>query len=126
MRGEDWENITYQRQRYRSWERELEITPDTEEKGKAVNLETDEEEEDLEDIIIEEDKDEGMGEETEDAVPLIEMPAYASTEGEDEGSQGPRWEQELSADFAPPRWYHLWSNALGKGVDRKIQRLGSH
>lgn len=36
MRGEDWENITYRRQRYRSKERELEITPDTEEKGKTV------------------------------------------------------------------------------------------
>ena len=34
------------------------------EKGKEVNLETDEEGEDLEDIIIEEDEDEGMEEET--------------------------------------------------------------
>jgi len=36
MRGEGRENITYRRQRYRSRERELEITPDMEEKGKTV------------------------------------------------------------------------------------------
>lgn len=36
MRGEDWENITYHRQRYRSRARELEITPNTEERGKIV------------------------------------------------------------------------------------------
>lgn len=36
MRGEDWENITYQKQRYRSRERELEITPDTEQRGKTM------------------------------------------------------------------------------------------
>ena len=36
MRGEDRENITYQRQRYRSRERELKITPDTEERGKTM------------------------------------------------------------------------------------------
>ena len=47
-----------------------------EEKGKAVNLETDEEEEDLEDPIIEEDEDEGMEEETEAAHPLIKLPTY--------------------------------------------------
>lgn len=47
-----------------------------EEKGKAVNLETNEEEEDLEDIIIEEDKDEGIEEETEGATPLTRLPTY--------------------------------------------------
>lgn len=36
MRGEGRENITYWRQRYRSRERELEITPDMEEKWKTV------------------------------------------------------------------------------------------
>ena len=47
-----------------------------EEKGKAVNQETDEEEEDLEDFIIEEDEDEGMEEETEAAYPPTKLPAY--------------------------------------------------
>ena len=47
-----------------------------EEKGKVVNLETNEEEEDLEDIIIEEDEDEGMEEETKGVVPLNKLPAY--------------------------------------------------
>jgi len=32
----DQQNITYKRQRYRSGERELEITPNTEDRGKAV------------------------------------------------------------------------------------------
>lgn len=36
IRGEDQENITYRGQRYKSRERELEITPDTEETGKIV------------------------------------------------------------------------------------------
>lgn len=35
-----------------------------EDKGKVINLETDKEEEDLEDLIIKEDEDEGMEEET--------------------------------------------------------------
>jgi len=47
-----------------------------EEKGKAVNLETDEEVEDLEDIIIEEDEDEAMEEGTEGVVPLTKLPEY--------------------------------------------------
>ena len=47
-----------------------------EEKGKVVNLETDEEEEDLEDLIIEEDEDEGMEEETEPAHPPTKLLAY--------------------------------------------------
>jgi len=47
-----------------------------EEKGKAVNLETNEEEEDLEDLIIEEDEDKSMEEETEAAHPLIKFPMY--------------------------------------------------
>jgi len=36
MSEEDRQNITYRRQRYRSRERELEITPDTKDMGKAV------------------------------------------------------------------------------------------
>ena len=36
MNEEDRKNITYQRQRYRSKEKELEITPDTETPGKAI------------------------------------------------------------------------------------------
>lgn len=47
-----------------------------EEKGKAINLETNEDEEDLEDLIIEEDEDKGMEEETEVAHPIINFPAY--------------------------------------------------
>lgn len=47
-----------------------------EEKGKLINLETNKEEEDLEDVIIKEDKDEGMEEETEPMHPLINLPAY--------------------------------------------------
>lgn len=47
-----------------------------EEKGKAVKLEINEEEEDLEDLIIEVDKDEGMEEETESAHPPTKLPAY--------------------------------------------------
>ncbi len=49
-----------------------------EEKGKAINLEIDKEEEGLEDHIIEEDKDEGMEEETEPAHPPIKLPMYIS------------------------------------------------
>jgi len=37
MRGGDQQNITYRRQSYKSRERELEITPSTEERGKAVD-----------------------------------------------------------------------------------------
>jgi len=40
-----------------------------EEKGKVVNIETDKDEEDLEDLIIEEDRYKGMEEETEPAHP---------------------------------------------------------
>ena len=47
-----------------------------EEKGKAANLEIDEEEEDLEDLIIEEDEDEGMEEEPEPAHPPTKLPTY--------------------------------------------------
>ena len=50
-----------------------------EEKGKEVNLETDEEEEYLEDIIIEEDEDEGVEEETEGVILLTKFPAYVPT-----------------------------------------------
>lgn len=41
-----------------------------------VNLQTDEEEEGLEDIIIEEDKVEGMEEEIEGVAPLTKLPVY--------------------------------------------------
>jgi len=41
MREGDEQNITYRRQRYQSRERELEITPDTEDRGKAVVAEED-------------------------------------------------------------------------------------
>jgi len=47
-----------------------------EEKGKAINLETNEEEEDLEDILIEKDKHEDMEEETEGADPPTWLPVY--------------------------------------------------
>lgn len=47
-----------------------------EEKGKAVNLETGEEEEDLKDLIIEEDEDKGMEEEMEVVHPPTKFPAY--------------------------------------------------
>lgn len=47
-----------------------------EEEGKVVNVETNEEEEDLEDLIIEEDADEGMEEETEPAHPPTNLPTY--------------------------------------------------
>lgn len=47
-----------------------------EEKGKAVNLEIDEEEEDLEDLIIEEDEDEGMEEQDEAMHPRTKFPTY--------------------------------------------------
>ena len=47
-----------------------------EEKGKVINIETYEEEEDLEDLIIEEDEDEGMEEETEPAHPPTKFPTY--------------------------------------------------
>ena len=46
------------------------------EKGKVVNLETDEEEEELENLIIEEDEDEGMEVEIEVAHPPTKLPAY--------------------------------------------------
>jgi len=47
-----------------------------EDKGTTVSIETDEEEEDLEDLIITEDKDEGMEEETQPTHPPTKMPAY--------------------------------------------------
>lgn len=47
-----------------------------EDKGKAITIETDEEEEDLEDIIIEEDENEGMEEETELDDPPKKLPTY--------------------------------------------------
>jgi len=47
-----------------------------EEKGKVVNLETDEGQEDLEDLINEEDEDKGMEEETEPAHPPTKLLAY--------------------------------------------------
>lgn len=47
-----------------------------EEKGNVVNLETDEDEGDLEDLIIEEDEDEGMEEEIEHAHPPTKLLAY--------------------------------------------------
>ena len=47
-----------------------------EEKGKAVNIETDEEKEDVEDLVSEEDKDEGMEEKTEPAHPPTNLPTY--------------------------------------------------
>ena len=47
-----------------------------EENGKSVTIETNEEEEDLEDLIIEEDEDEGMEEETQPVHPPTKLPAY--------------------------------------------------
>lgn len=47
-----------------------------EENEKAVTIETDEEKEDLEDLIIAKDKDEGMDEETKPAHPPTKLPAY--------------------------------------------------
>lgn len=46
-----------------------------EEKGKVINIETEEEEEDLEDLIIEEYKDEGTEEENEPTHPLTKLHA---------------------------------------------------
>ena len=54
------------------------------EKGKVVNLEMDEEEEDLEDLIIEEDKDEGMVVETEPVHPPTKLLAYIPPQKEKE------------------------------------------
>jgi len=47
-----------------------------EEKGKTINIETDEE--DLEDLIIENDEDEGMKEETEPVYLPTKLPTYIS------------------------------------------------
>lgn len=47
-----------------------------EENGKAVDLETNKEEEDIEDLIIEEDKDEGLEIETEISHPPTKFPSY--------------------------------------------------
>lgn len=47
-----------------------------EEKGKTINSETNEDEEDLEDLIIEEDEDEGMEEETKLVHPPTKFPTY--------------------------------------------------
>jgi len=47
-----------------------------EEKEKVVNLETDEEEDDLEDILIEEDEDEDTEEEIEGIEPPTRLPTY--------------------------------------------------
>ena len=47
-----------------------------EEEGKAINLETDEEGEYLEDLIIQEDEDKGMEEETKPTHPPKRMPMY--------------------------------------------------
>lgn len=47
-----------------------------EDKGKFITIETDQEEEDLDDLIIEEDEDEGMEEETEPPHPPKKFPAY--------------------------------------------------
>jgi len=47
-----------------------------EDKGKAVTIKTDEDEEDLEDLILEEDKQEGMGEETKPTHPPTKLPTY--------------------------------------------------
>jgi len=47
-----------------------------EEKGKAVNIETNKEKEDVEDLVIEEDKDEGMEEKTEPAHPPTNLATY--------------------------------------------------
>ena len=51
-----------------------------EEKGKVVNLESNEEEEDFEDILVEEDEDEDMEEETEAAHPPIRLPTYVPSQ----------------------------------------------
>lgn len=47
-----------------------------EDKGKVVIIETDEDKANLEDLIIEEEEDEGMEEETEPAHPPTKLPAY--------------------------------------------------
>lgn len=52
-----------------------------EEKWKAITIETDEEEEDLEDLIIIGDEDEGMEEETWLAHPPTKFPAYVPPQG---------------------------------------------
>ena len=47
-----------------------------EEKGKVVTIETDDEEEDLKDLLIAEDEDEGMEEETQPVHASTKLPAY--------------------------------------------------
>jgi len=47
-----------------------------EEKGKAINLEADEEEEDLKEILVEEEEGKEMEEETQGVDPLNRFPAY--------------------------------------------------
>lgn len=47
-----------------------------EEKGKAVTIETDEEEENMEDLIFAEGEDEGMEEDTQPAHPSTKLPTY--------------------------------------------------
>ena len=54
-----------------------------EEKWKAVNIETDEEEKDLEDLIIKEGEDEGMEEETKPTPSNEAAHLYPPMEGED-------------------------------------------
>ena len=47
-----------------------------EEKGKAITIETDEDEEDLEDLVIAEAEDEGMEEDTQPTHPMTKLSAY--------------------------------------------------
>jgi len=53
-----------------------------ENKGKAITIEFDEEEEDLKELIIKEDDVEGMEEETEPGHPLTKLPSYAPLQRE--------------------------------------------
>lgn len=97
-----------------------------EEKGKVFNLETDEKEEELEYLIIEEDEDEGMEEETEPTHPPTKLTVYIPYGMEGKISQGRRWEKYLSPDSTPPGRHNLWGHTPGTGAKLEVLRLGSH
>ena len=74
-----------------------------EEKGKVITIETDEEEEYLEDLIIIEYEDEGM--EVDIAYTLCEKTTHLCPPAKREGqsAQGPGRDQEFAPNPAPPR-----------------------
>lgn len=93
-----------------------------EEKGKVVNLETDDEEEDLEDTLIEEDEDKDMEKETECMDPLTRFPTYVPMQKgkvkvrKDIDESKSSLQTLLVPDDNTPRM----------GADFEVRRLGSH